>query len=381
MDKTLLVIITDRLSHIIGKGELIDRYYNPGGVFSDVHILMTNDDRPDKAALQRTVGDAKLTLHNLPSGKGLLMKTLWRPFLLRSWAEQAIGLARKIKPDLIRCYGNFLNGYAGARIKEEFGTPLFISLHTQPDQTRANPDVDFKTKVFYALSKAVEKYSLQRADKVSGVYGSIMDYARNKGAAAPFVAYNVINPDNIMPKKDYGCSGPLKILYVGRVIPAKNPENIIRGLQGINAELTVVGSGSKEQELAELVSELKLDSKVRFVPAMANDELCRTMHQYDIFAGHSQYSEFPKTVLEASLCGLPILFNSRRGTPVPEFENNIAKMVEDSPAGYRSGIEFFLSEARREEFGTNAARYANAHWDPAQAEKIFADIHRELTGK
>lgn len=378
MGKILLVIITDRLSHIIEKGELIDRYYNPGGVFSHVHILMTNDDRPDKAALLRTVGDAELTLHNLPSGMGLLAKTFWRPFLLRSWADQAVALAKEVKPDLIRCYGNFINGYAGARIKEELNIPLFVSLHTQPDQTRANPEVDFKTKVFYALSRAVEKHTLKNADKVSCVYGSIMDYAQKNGATAPFVAYNVINPDKITCKTTYDTSGFLKILYVGRVIPAKNPENIIRALQNIEAELTVVGSGSKVQELAELVEELKLSNKIRFIPTMPNDELCRTMHEYDLFAGHSQYSEFPKTVLESSLCGLPILFNSRRGTPVPEFENNIAKMVEDSPAGYRDGILFFLNKDNREEFGMRAADYADGQWSPDHAEKIFADIHREL---
>jgi glycosyltransferase involved in cell wall biosynthesis len=381
MNSTLLVIITDRLSHIIEKGELIDRYYNPGGVFSDVHILMTNDDKPDMKILQRTVGEAKLTLHNLPSGMGLLAKTFWRPFLLRKWADQAVRLAKEIKPDMVRCYANFINGYAGARIKENLNIPLFVSLHTQPDQTRANPDVDFKTKVFYALSKGVEKYTLKRADEVSCVYGSILDYARNSGAENPFVAYNVINPDKIVPKTEYRSSGPLKILYVGRVIPAKHPENIIRALKDFDAKLTIVGSGSKEQELAELVSELDLKDKVQFIPAMPNDELCRSMHNYDLFTGHSQYSEIPKTVLEASLCGLPILFNSRRGTPVPEFENNIAKMVEDSPAGYRSGIEFFSSEEKREEFGTNAMRYAYAHWEPAHAEKVFADIHRELAGK
>ncbi|WP_421903773.1 glycosyltransferase [Maridesulfovibrio sp.] len=378
MGKTLFVIITDRLSHIIGKGELIDRYYNPGGVFSHVHILMTNDDRPDKAALQRTVGDAELTLHNLPSGMGLLAKTFWCPFLLRGWADHAVALAKEIKPDLVRCYGNFINGFAGARIKEELSIPLFVSLHTQPDQTRVNPDVDFKTKIFYALSKGVEKYTLKKADKVSCVYGSILEYAKNNGAAAPFVAYNVINPDKIVRKNAYDSSGILKILYVGRVIPAKNPENIIRALQDIDAELTVVGSGSKEQELADLVKELKLDKKVRFIPAMPNDELCRSMHEYDLFAGHSQYSEFPKTVLESSLCGLPILFNSRRGTPVPEFENNLAKMVEDSPTGYRDGIQFFLNKDNREEFGIRAADYADGHWSPDHAEKIFADIHREL---
>ncbi|GKT30258.1 glycosyltransferase, partial [Aduncisulcus paluster] len=134
-----------------------------------------------------------------------------------------------------------------------------------------------KTKIFYALSKGVEKYTLKRADKVSCVYGSILDYAKNNGAADPFIAYNVINPDKIVPKNEYSNSGTLKILY------------------DTKAELTVVGSGSKEQELTELVNTLKLEDQVRFIPSMPNDELCRTMHEYDLFAGHSQYSEFPKT--------------------------------------------------------------------------------------
>ncbi|WP_027720784.1 glycosyltransferase [Maridesulfovibrio zosterae] len=378
MPKTLLVIITDRLSQIIEKGELIDRYYNPGGVFDDVHIMMTNDDQPDLKELQRTVGDAKLTIHNLPTGLRLLGTTLWRPFLLRRWAGKAVILANEIKPQMVRCYGNFLNAYAGARIKEKLGIPLYISLHTQPDETRANAAVDFKTQIFYALSKSIEKYSLKNADKVSCVYGSIKKYALSKGASTPVVAYNVINPQNIVRKKDYSCAGPLKILYVGRVIPAKNPENIIMALADQKAELTVIGTGTKIPAIKELVKELGIQSKVKFIQAMPNDEICRTMHAYDLFAGHSQYSEIPKTVLEASLCGLPILFNSRKGSQVPEFENDIVKLVDDSVAGYQAGINFFLSESNRKEYGLKATDYAVKNWEPEYAESIFSNIHKEL---
>ncbi|WP_432734413.1 glycosyltransferase [Maridesulfovibrio sp. FT414] len=378
MKRTLLVIITDRLSHIIEKGELIDRYYNPGEVFNDVHILMTNDDSPDKAVLQRTVGNAKLTIHTLPSGLGLLCRTLWHPFLLRRWSDKAVDLAKVIRPQMIRCYGNFLNGFVGARIAEKLGIPLFVSLHTQPDETRATREVDFKTKVFYALSRRLESYTLKRADKVSCVYGSILDYASKRGAGDPFVAYNVINPGRLIRKRNYESSGPLKILYVGRIIQAKNPENIIKGMVGLDATLTIVGSGAKSHELMSTVTELGLEKQVKFILNMANDQLCATMHTYDIFAGHSQYSEFPKTVLEASLCGLPILFNSRRGTPVPEFDNNLALMVEDSPAGYNSGIRFFSDKNNRNEYGKRAAQIADRNWEPVHAEKVFADIHREL---
>ena len=40
----LLVIVPDRLSSILDKGEIQPDYYNPGRVFDEVDILMTNDE-------------------------------------------------------------------------------------------------------------------------------------------------------------------------------------------------------------------------------------------------------------------------------------------------------------------------------------------------
>ena len=49
-------------------------------MFDQVHIVMTNDDRPDPATVQPTVGCAKLYLQNLAGGMDLLVRTLgWRP--------------------------------------------------------------------------------------------------------------------------------------------------------------------------------------------------------------------------------------------------------------------------------------------------------------
>ena len=60
----LLVCVPDRITDILVKGEYQPNYYNPGEFFDEVHILMTNDDRPDLQALQRTVGRARLFTHN-----------------------------------------------------------------------------------------------------------------------------------------------------------------------------------------------------------------------------------------------------------------------------------------------------------------------------
>src|SRR5262245_5039355 len=68
----LLVIVPDRVSEWLSKGEVISRYFNPGELFREVHILMINDDRPDVTLMQKLVGEAVLHLHNLMPEQGLL---------------------------------------------------------------------------------------------------------------------------------------------------------------------------------------------------------------------------------------------------------------------------------------------------------------------
>src|ERR1039457_3954230 len=120
--RPLLVIIPDRLSALLSKGEITDRYYNPGDLFRDVHIVMTNDDTPDPLSLQRTVGSARLHLHNLPAGNSLFVKTLgWRPSLLADWGHRAVELAERIRPALVRCHGVSINAYAAHQIKRSLG--------------------------------------------------------------------------------------------------------------------------------------------------------------------------------------------------------------------------------------------------------------------
>ena len=55
-ESRLMVLIPDRLSDLVSKGEITERYYNPGNLFDEVHIVMTNDDKPDPVALQKMVG-------------------------------------------------------------------------------------------------------------------------------------------------------------------------------------------------------------------------------------------------------------------------------------------------------------------------------------
>src|SRR3954449_9839352 len=84
----LLVIVSETVSDWMNKGEVVDRYYNPGDFFDEVHLVLTNDDHPADRPLQRMVGRARAEVHNFPLPASVFRRTLgYRPRLLRPWAE------------------------------------------------------------------------------------------------------------------------------------------------------------------------------------------------------------------------------------------------------------------------------------------------------
>lgn len=374
-----MVIIPDRLSDLVRKGEITDRYYNPGDLFAEVHIVMTNDDRPDPAAVQPTVGRARLFLHNLPGGVGLLVKTLgWRPWLLRRWTDAAVNLAAKIRPDLVRCHAARLNAFAARAIKRRLGIPYVVSLHINPDvDVRNGP---WRTALMGFVAATIEKQSLIDANLVLPVYRPIEPFLRRIGVRHYQVAYNVINPSHLRKKENYVLHRPVQVISVGRLIAAKDPQELIRAVAGLpNVELTIVGDGPIAGSLRGLALELGISRRIKFRPAVRNDELCAELPGYDVFAIRSDYFELSKSMLESLLTGMPTIVNRRSGEAVPELSSDICLLVDNSAELYRGALQRLISDDLfRERLGRDAFAYARAHWAPDKTEPLFAEIYRRL---
>ncbi len=380
-NKTLLVIIPDRLSDIIKKGEFPPRYYNPGELFDQVHIVMANDDQVDLADMQMTVGRARLHLHAL--GNVSFKNTLgWRPFLLKPWAQKAIELAHRIQPQLIRAHGASLNGYLAAQVKKALGLPLVVSLHINFDadiRGRAPWWPSWKERLRLELHEALERETLQTADWVIPVYKPILPYTRRLDARQVKVIYNFLNGANLRQKKSYDLHHPPRIISVGRQFRAKNPDNLIRAVAETEAEFTVVGDGALHEYLKSVARECGVADRVIFRPAVPNDELCRMLPEYDLFATHSDYWEISKSVLEPLLTGLPVIINRRYPEPVPELEGDWVMLVENTKEDYLQAIRKLLDDdALRESLGRRAYAHAREHYAPQKMEQAVVALYREL---
>lgn len=379
---SLLVIVPDRLSDLVAKGETTSRYYNPGDLFDEVHILMTNNDKPDKTAIQKSVGSAKLYLHNLPL-PSVISSFGWQPFMFKKWLERGLQIAQKIRPSLIRTHGNFINGFLAAYVKQQMKIPLVVSLHT-------NPDVDIRGCIswrsnwlLYLMYKRMvwfENETLKNADRVLPVYESIRGYAIDHGAKQVKVCYNVVNPVFLQHKKTYSIHTPPRIISVGRQIDQKNPDNLIRAVALLpDVELTLVGDGPLHKYLEQVAIKCKVQDRVIFYKGIPNDQLCQILPEYDLFAVHIESWGISKAVIEALLTGLPIIHNKRKGEPVDEFNEDIICLVENTVDGYHDALQKMLTDhTYREQLARNGYSHAQALWSPEKTEAEYVKVYQDL---
>ncbi len=114
------------------------------------------------------------------------------------------------------------------------------------------------------------------------------------------------------------------LLFVGRLLPGKGVENLLRALAASvfkQATLEIIGDGPQRCELERLAVELGLSHRVRFHGAIARDKLPRWYRNASIFVNPSFSEGGPLTVLEALAMGVPVV-----STPV----GCVAKYLEAS---------------------------------------------------
>lgn len=162
---------------------------------------------------------------------------------------------------------------------------------------------------------------------------------------------------------------PPRILFVGRVVPAKGVGTLIRGLARLrrmpgreNSRLTVLGdfqTAAYQRQIASLIQSLGLVDSIDFIGHRPRGQVPRFHAQHDILAFPSEWNEpFGLSLLEGMACGIPVVA-SLRGAPgqwLRDRENAIAFEAED-PDDFAAKIDWCLSHP---EYAARIGRTASA---------------------
>ena len=340
--------------------------------------LLTYDKRDRRASIADQIPQARVVQWSEPPVVGhferfnSMLKPGYVPFALRvrRWVRAALrrgerfDVAHQLAPVALRYpsalaglgipylvgpVGGSLGSPAGFA-DEEGGSPWYVSLRRLDDvRLRRDP---------------LLRRGFAEADVVIG----IGEYVLDSLVSIPLKSFAVVPDAGVStlpaPVDRSGRSGPVRLLFVGRLVRSKGLVDAIRALSMLatpDVVLDVVGTGYQRVECEELARQLGLDGRVTFHGQVAHDEIEGFLRRADIFVFPSYREPGGIAVVEAMAAGLPCIVSDRGGPAENVDEASgihvAARDLAEYPGEIARAIDGLVADpARREAMGEAARR-------------------------
>jgi glycosyltransferase involved in cell wall biosynthesis len=152
----------------------------------------------------------------------------------------------------------------------------------------------------------------------------------------------------------------VKILFIGRLIPRKGFQRVIRALPAVREkadypfEVEVVGTGEAKERLDAEAQKLGVSDLIKYVGTVPYEKLEQAYQYADVFVLTSLSEGMPSVILEAMGCGLPVIASNVggnnelvkdgengflvEGDDVKDLANKLISLVNDQDLRSRMGI-------------------------------------------
>lgn len=301
------------------------------------------------------------------------------------WARWLAGFS-KGSIDLIHCGNIRPAGYAAAWVSMRLRIPYLVYVNGG-DLLREKRKIAGS-----ALKRAGARAILGGASGIAAtsgwvaeLAGEVMDDAGVK-TMPPVGAFDLgTDPVAFAPGRDAGLlrrkwlagDDPL-LITVARLVPHKGQDTVIRALPVLATEFpglryVMVGEGHYESRLRELAAELRVEDRVIFAGAIAEEELPEAYATSTVYAGASRIDAevnaegFGISFLEAASSGLPVVAGDSGGVRSAVRHGETGFVVPpDDPRAIAGAIARLLREpALRARLGEAGRRAVETHynWD------------------
>jgi len=241
---------------------------------------------------------------------------------------------------------------------------------------------------FYRFYGPLLRWGLRRADAIVVSSPRLVEHApelephRDKCVVVPFgidprrfASTPALQTAALGARARYG--KPL-LLFVGRLVPYKGVDVLLRALCGLDAHAVIVGSGPLDGELRRLADALAVAPQAHFVGEVSDDDLLALYHACDVFVLPSvaPNEAFGVVQLEAMACAKPIVStNLPTGVPWVNRDGESGLVVPPGdPRALRTAIALLLGDPMlREKLGRQG-------WQRLHAEFTIEGMVERVTG-
>lgn len=202
-------------------------------------------------------------------------------------------LLQKNKIDLLHCQG-FLSACLGYLLLKMTGIPYIVTVQSLQSKNSFKKTVYRKAVCCIAASSAIKKYFQELGCKNIQVIPNGIDLERF---------------ENLKRKTHAG----FVIMTVARLEKVKGIEYLIRAFARLDLSerpspsLLIIGDGSERKNLENLVKQISLDDKVKFLGEVSNKEIPEYLAEADCFVLPSLREGFGIAVLEAMAARVPVI--------------------------------------------------------------------------
>jgi glycosyltransferase involved in cell wall biosynthesis len=221
--------------------------------------------------------------------------------------------------DLIHSHFTWSAGYAGARLREEYGVPFVVTAHGEDIYDIPFRDEDWKNKIEYVLNTA---------DHIITVSQSNLSCIKKLNVKKPItVMPNGFRGDLFFRRDTAECRRMLGvpqdkkiILAVGTLEPVKGHAYLISSMKEIISRrkdvlCVIVGAGELRSTLEQQIHSLGLEGYVRLVGGKPHNEIPLWISACDLFVLSSLNEGNPTVMFEALGCGKPFIGTRVGGVP------------------------------------------------------------------
>lgn len=244
--------------------------------------------------------------------------------LFKSWS-----LKRENDYDIIHAWSGVPCGFMAKLLRQKYIVALRGS-----DVPGYSSRFSWHYKLLEPFIKSVWRSSEQVIPNSKG----LKQLAKKTADLSMEVIPNGVDIDQFSPGKSQ--EGDLKVLTVARLVERKRIQDAIKALEGLEAELVVVGEGPERDKLERLSESIDVREKVEFKGHVDHSDIDDLYSSADVFLLPSMNEGMSNTVLEAMASGLPIIVTDTGGTEELVEENGFL-IDKKSPKDITVAIECY----------------------------------------
>ena len=278
--------------------------------------------RRDSADLPATVRTADgVTVEHLDAGPP---RPLPKDELLPYVGQLSAGLAARFaadRPDVVHAHF-WMSGLASLAATRGLDLPVVQTFHAlgvtkRRFQGRQDSSPPVRIRMERALARDVDRVLATSTDEVSELLR--IGGVRTRIAVVPSgVDVEQFNPEGPVAEK----GGRPRVLSVGRLVPRKGFDTVVRALAAVpDAELVIAGGPAADglaadeeaQRLLRLAERFGVADRVRLIGAVPRPDMPALLRSADLVVCTPWYEPFGIVPLEAMACGVPVVASAVGG--------------------------------------------------------------------